>query len=107
MSKVLCKRGRAGRAVEILEEIVPVVARTLGEDHVGMSMTRSNLARAYALSGHLEEAEGVLWRLLKVLPLDYPDWIHNMFGYVRVRVRQGKLAATEKDCVETRQNLKD
>ncbi|TVY55429.1 Nephrocystin-3 [Lachnellula cervina] len=101
LSKVLCERGRPGRAVRILEEIIPVVVRTLGEDHVGMSMTRSNLARAYALSGHLEEAEGVLWRLLEVLPLDHPDWIHNMFGYVRVRVRQGKLSAAEKDCVET------
>ena len=48
LSRVLCERGEGAEAVKILEDIVPVVARTLGEMHVGMIMTKSNLARAYA-----------------------------------------------------------
>lgn len=51
LSKICCERKRPLDAVKILEEIIPVVIRTLGEKHVGMSMTRANLVHAYSLCG--------------------------------------------------------
>jgi Tetratricopeptide repeat len=100
LSKVLCDRGRPEEAVKMLEEIRPVVKRTLGDEHIGMSMTLSNLARAHALSEHWEKADELLGPLLRRIPSDHPDWIHNMHGYVRVRIHLGNLAAVENDCMK-------
>ncbi|KAL2832426.1 hypothetical protein BDW59DRAFT_157255 [Aspergillus cavernicola] len=45
LSKIYCEVGRFEDAARILEEILPVVTRTLGDEHVGLSMTKSNLCR--------------------------------------------------------------
>ncbi|RHZ64670.1 hypothetical protein CDV55_104521 [Aspergillus turcosus] len=52
LSKIYCELGRFAEAARILEEILPIAKRTLGEDHVGMIMTKGNLCRAY-ISDHL------------------------------------------------------
>jgi tetratricopeptide (TPR) repeat protein len=98
LSQILCDRGRSEKAVSVLEEIVPIAIRTLGEDHVGMSLTRSNLARAYALSKRWDDAEGLLQKLSGAIDSDRPDWIDVMSGYIHVRIKVGRLEETEKDC---------
>lgn len=98
LSKIYCERGRAEDAVRMLEEIIPVVIRTLGEEHVGMSMTRANLARGYVLCKKWKEAEETLRTMLPMIPSDHPDWIHTMSGYAQVRIHLGQLEEAEKDC---------
>jgi tetratricopeptide (TPR) repeat protein len=98
LSKILCDRGLPEKAALMLEEIVPVVIRTLGEKHVGMSMTQSNLARAYAIGKKWDKAEVLFHQLTLSIPPDHPDWIHAMSGYVHVRTKQGRLEETEEDC---------
>ena len=100
LAKVLCGRGRAQEAIAKLQEIVPVVTRTLGDSHVGMLMTQSNLARAYFLSGCWTEAEETLRKLLPLIPPDHPDSIHNMSGYVHVLIELGDFGQAEKNCTE-------
>lgn len=82
----------------MLEEILPVVTRTLGDKHVGMTMTRGNLARAYVLCERWAEAEALLSGLLESVPEDHPDSINTRSGLVHVRIRKGKLAEAEEDC---------
>ena len=59
-SKILCDRGRSEKAIIMLEDIIPIVTRTLSEDHVGMMMAQSNLARAYAISKRWSDAADIL-----------------------------------------------
>lgn len=99
LSKILCERSRPTEAIEILEEIIPIVQRTLGEQYAGMAMTQSNLARAYAMSNDHCKAEKVLAKLLPSIPPEHPDYIHTMFGYLRVRIELGKFQEAEKDCL--------
>ena len=98
LTKVLCERERAAEAVAMLEDTIPVVARTLGENHVGMSMTRSNLARAYFLCERWADAEGLTRGLLEQVPGDHPDWVHIMSGFVFLLVRRGRLEEAEANC---------
>ncbi|EXJ96108.1 hypothetical protein A1O1_01234 [Capronia coronata CBS 617.96] len=99
LAKVLCERQKATQAVDNLEAIIPVVVRTLGEKHVGMTMTKSNLARAYVLCERWAEAETLLTGLVDVIPPRHPDSIHNRSGLVHVKIRMGKLAEAERDCL--------
>jgi hypothetical protein len=95
LSKILCERGRANEAAKMLEDIVPVVIRTLGEDHVGLVMTRTNLTRAYCDSNRLEEAQQVNnWLLTSVKP-EHPDWVHIVFGNMRIQIRLGEIEEAE------------
>jgi len=98
LSKVLCKRGRPEQAAKLLTDLLPVVRRTLGEEHVGMTMTKSNLARAYMLSHRWKDAELLLRQMLAVLVDEHPDWIDAMSGYVHVQIQLGRLNEAEKNC---------
>jgi hypothetical protein len=100
LSKVLCERGRSAEAAVMLRRIIPVVTRTLGENHVGMSMTKSNLARALALCGEWELAEQLLGPLLNEMPADHPDWIHAKYGYIRIQARLEQFDNVEMSCKE-------
>jgi tetratricopeptide (TPR) repeat protein len=99
-SKILCDGGRSVEAVSMLQGIIPIVVRTLGEDHVGMFMTRSNLARAYALSKRWNDAENCLQNLSTLVDSNHPDWINIMCGYIHVRIKVGRLQETEDDCTK-------
>ncbi len=98
LSKVLCDRNRGAKAAAMLEDILDAVIRTLGNEHVGMTMTKSNLARAYVLSQRWQEAEMLLTELLVAIPPDHPDSIAARSGLVHVRIRMGKLFEAEADC---------
>ncbi|KAG9783967.1 hypothetical protein KCU88_g2950, partial [Aureobasidium melanogenum] len=99
LAKVFCERQKALQAVDILEAILPVVERTLGEKHVGMTMTRSNLARAYVLCQRWDEAECLLSGLIDNIPREHPDSVNTRSGLVHVRIRMGKLSPAERDCL--------
>ncbi|KAL9113989.1 MAG: hypothetical protein Q9187_007541 [Circinaria calcarea] len=101
LSRILCDRGRGAEAALMLEEIIPVVIKTLGEDHVGLSMTRANLARAYFFCKRWIEMEELLRRLLAQIPSGHPDWIHIMSGSIHARIQQGYVEEAEKDCTQT------
>jgi tetratricopeptide (TPR) repeat protein len=90
VSKVRCAQGRQDEAVSMLEAMVPVVERTLGSAHVGMSMTRYNLATAYAAQGRWEASETVLKQQLEVVPPRHPDWAISMSQLARVYEQQGR-----------------
>jgi tetratricopeptide (TPR) repeat protein len=100
LSKIYIEIGRVDDAVTILENIVPIVVRTLGENHVGMSMTRSNLGRAYFMSERWAEAEDTVRPLLAEIPPNHPDWYHNMYGYAQILYELGRLEDAEKYCVQ-------
>ena len=99
-SKILCDRGRSEEAKIMLEGIIPVVMRTLGRDHVGMMMTRSNLARAYAISKRWSDAADILRDISKAIKADHPDWVNTMCSYIHVRIEMGLLEETEADSKE-------
>jgi tetratricopeptide (TPR) repeat protein len=82
----------------MLEKIIPVVEKTLGERHVGMYMTLGNLARAYGLSKMWEKAEEVLSSLLEAIPNEHPDWLNSTIALAKVRILVGRLEEAELDC---------
>ncbi|KIW02607.1 uncharacterized protein PV09_06055 [Verruconis gallopava] len=98
LSKVLCERGRPAEAAVMLKRIIPIVSRTLGDNHAGMSMTKGNLARALALCGEWVSAEKVLGPLLNAMPAEHPDWIHAKYGYIRIQARLGQSDEVERSC---------
>ncbi|ETI21604.1 hypothetical protein G647_07951 [Cladophialophora carrionii CBS 160.54] len=100
VSKVLCERGRPSQAIDMLTKLIPVVKRTLGEEHVGMNMTKGNLARAYVLCERWAEAEKLLREMLSVLKDDHPDRIQTVSGYIHVQIRSGRLGEAERSCTE-------
>ncbi|EXJ70654.1 uncharacterized protein A1O5_05644 [Cladophialophora psammophila CBS 110553] len=100
LSKVLCERGRPLQAANMLTELIPVVERTLGKEHVGMNMTKGNLARAYVLCGRWYDAEKFLLEMLSHIKDDHPDWIQTMSGYIHVQICSGRLEEAEKNCTK-------
>ncbi|KAL8985686.1 MAG: hypothetical protein Q9177_004368 [Variospora cf. flavescens] len=99
LSKVLCERGRGPEAAKMLKDILPVVTRTLGDKHVGMTMTKGNLAKAYVNSGMWVEAEQILTQVLKATPTEHPDWVHTISGYVFVQIQLQRWRDAEKNCM--------
>lgn len=100
LSKAVCECGRPAEAVDMLRKIIPVVTRTLGAKHVGLSMTKGNLARALALCEEWALAEELLVPLLQTIRPDHPDWVHTKYGLARVQARLGKREAVEEACLE-------
>lgn len=75
LSKIYCEFRRFDEAAHILE-ILPIVERTLGESHVGMTMTRSNLCRAYSHGDNWSDVSKLIRENREVVPrkpsrLDY------------------------------------
>lgn len=98
VAKVLFLRGRFHESIQYLEEIVPAVIRTLGENHIGMRMTKSNLAQAYAKSGRWGDADQCLLQIIPGIHEDDPDWIRSKIGHARIQIRLNKLAEAEDTC---------
>ena len=98
LSKVLCERRRPQRAAEILEEALPVVVRTLGEEHIGYTFTSGNLARAYFLLGRFKDAEDLTTHALGLIDEDHPQWPDFTAGYVFLLVRTKRLQEAESKC---------
>ena len=98
LSKVYMELGRNGEAAAILEEIVPIVARTLGDDHVGMFMTKGNLCRAYVRSDQWEQAGELIKWLRKMVPPDHPDWVYAGWGYAYYVLHYENDAETAERC---------
>jgi tetratricopeptide (TPR) repeat protein len=96
LSKVRCARGHAEEAANMLEDIIPVVERTLGNAHVGMSMTRYNLATAYAEQERWHETETILKQQLGVVSPRHPDWGISMKQLARVYEQQGRKGEAQK-----------
>ena len=107
LAKVLCTRRRADEAMNILEYVVPIVSRTLGERHVGMTMTKSNLALAYVIAKKWNEAEITLRDVLARVPEDHPDRIHIMSGFTYVKICIGKLDEAEEDGLGLLEQIKN
>lgn len=98
VAKVLLLRGRPEVSIDYLVEIIPAVARTLGESHVGMRMTKGNLARAYAKCNRWEEADRCLSEIISDIQEDDPDWIRSSIGHARIQIRLNKLSEAESTC---------
>ena len=99
LSKVYTARQRPHDAIAILEKVVPVVLRTLGKKHPGMSMAKANLAQAYVRAERWSEAERLLDDLLADVPKDHPDFIVAMLGHIHVMIALGHLEEAERDCL--------
>ncbi|KAL8669551.1 MAG: hypothetical protein Q9168_005859 [Polycauliona sp. 1 TL-2023] len=106
LSKVLCERGRGLQAAEMLENIIPIVTRTLGDDHVGMTMTKGNLAKAYVNCGRWEHAERVLTEILKSTPTDHPDWVQTISGHVYVQIHLQHWHEAEAECINVLEKIR-
>lgn len=98
VAKVLFLRGRYEESICHLEEIVPAVARTLGENHIGMRMTKGNLARAYGRSGRWEEADRCLSEIMPDIDEDDPDWVRSKIAHARIQIRLDRLSEAERNC---------
>lgn len=100
LARVYTTRQRPHEAIAILDRAAPVVRRTLGEAHPGMSMTKANLAQAYVHTKRWDDAETLLKELLQAVPKDHPDSIVAMLGYIYVRIATGHLEEAEADCLQ-------
>ncbi|KAL8864729.1 MAG: hypothetical protein Q9198_009679, partial [Flavoplaca austrocitrina] len=106
LSKVLCERGRGSEAAKMLEDIIPIVTRTLGDDHVGMTMTKGNLAKAYVNSGRWVQAEQMLTQILKFTPTDHPDWVQTISGHVYVQIQLQQWHDAEANCLNVLEKIR-
>lgn len=101
LARVYTTRQRPREAIAILNKATPVIRRTLGEAHLGMSMIKANLAQAYVHTERWDDAETLLKELLQAVPKDHPDSIVAMLGYIHVRIATGNLEGAEMDCLKT------
>ncbi|KAL9596044.1 MAG: hypothetical protein Q9219_006060 [cf. Caloplaca sp. 3 TL-2023] len=99
LSKILCERGKGIEAAKMLEDIIPVVARTLGEKHVGMTMTKGNLAKAYVKCSNWLEAKQMLVQVLNSTPTTHPDWVQTISGCVFVQIQLQEWDDAERNCI--------
>ena len=100
LARVLITRQRPEEAIAILDKVAPILRRTLGEAHPGMSMMKANLTQAYVRAGRWGEAETVLKDVLQLVPKDHPDWIVAKLGYIRVLTATERLGEAETDCLK-------
>ena len=100
LAKVVHTRRRPVEAINILEPILPIVRRTLGEKHPGMSMTKANLVISYVQAQRWSEAETIIKELLQIVPEDHPDYIHTLSGYIHTRTALGDLEEAERNCTK-------
>ena len=100
LSRVLSARKRPDEAIAILKKVAPMVSRTLGETHPGMTMTKGNLTQAYVRAGRWAEAETTVKDLLQFIPKDHPDWIVAQLGYIRVLTSTERFEDAEMICLE-------
>lgn len=49
LSKILCELNRGLEAAKMLEDMIPIVIRTLGEEHVRITMTKGNITKVSRL----------------------------------------------------------
>jgi tetratricopeptide (TPR) repeat protein len=96
---------KAPKAVELLEGIIPIVARTLKEDHVGMHMTRGNLARAYARCHRWDKSESLLTDMLGLIDSGHPNYVETMCGLAEVQINLGKLDEADASCKQILRKL--
>lgn len=89
---------RAHEAVDLLASIIPVVKRTLGNDHGGMVMTKGNLARAYVRSGRPDLAMEILRDVFCTVKEDHPSWAEIMTGQAEVQLILGQFANALESC---------
>ncbi|MCJ1437788.1 hypothetical protein MMC27_007175 [Xylographa pallens] len=99
LARVLTLRLRPHEAITMLEKVVPILRRTLGEAHLGMSMAKANLTQAYIRAERWTEAETLLDDLLSTIPKDHPDSIVAMLGYIYIRAATGRMKEAEKECL--------
>ena len=95
-SKVLTDSHRAEEALKNLSDIVPIVERTLGNQHVGMHMTRFNQARALNELGRHTEAEAILQKQVKSIHATHPDHAAAMSELARTYKTQGRSEEAER-----------
>ena len=100
LAKVLTTRQRPHDAITILEKVMPIVRRTLGETHPGMSMTKANLTQAYVRAKRWSEAETLLHDLVETVPKNHPDSIVATFGCIYVQMATGRMEEAEKNCLK-------
>ncbi|MCJ1354516.1 MAG: hypothetical protein MMC33_004505 [Icmadophila ericetorum] len=100
LAKVLTVRQRPHEAIAILDKVVRIVSRTLGEAHPGMSMTKANLTQAYVRAGRWADAETLINDLVKSVPNDHPDSTVAMLGHIYVLTEMGRIEEAEKDCLK-------
>ena len=100
LARVLTTRQHPHEAITILDKALPMVRRTLGDTHAGMTMTKANLAQAYVRAERWDEAEALLQELRTAIPEDHPDWIVAMLGTVYVRTALGRMEEAESDCLK-------
>lgn len=98
LAKVICARDRPAEAIVLLEQAIPCVSRTLGNDHVGMQMTKGNLALAYAQQHRWQEAETLLEELISQADRTHPDWLKSMIGCIRLHIRLQKFGHAKDKC---------
>ncbi|MCJ1384063.1 hypothetical protein MMC17_007179 [Xylographa soralifera] len=99
LARILTLRLRPHEAITMLEKVVPILRRTLGEAHLGMSMAKANLTQAYIRAERWTEAETLLDDLLDTIPKNHPDSIVAMLGYIYVRTATGRMEEAEKECL--------
>lgn len=99
LSKIYCELKQPHQAAVLLEEIVPIVERTLGPRHVGMVMTKSNLCRAYILCNRITEAGELSRVLLEIITPEHPDWVHAKWGQAYILFLEGQKDDAETCCV--------
>ena len=95
LAKVLTTRWRPHEAIAILEKIIPIVSRTLGDTHPGMAMAKGHLTQAYVRAKRWEEAETLLNEVLEAVREDHPDIVVVRFGRVYVQRAMGRINETE------------
>ena len=100
LAKVFIIRQRPHNAITILEKVMPIVRRTLGETHPGISMTKANLTQAYIRAKRWSEAETLFYNLVETVPKDYPDSIVATFGCIYVQMATGRIKEAEKNCLK-------
>lgn len=75
LSKVYTDSGRAGESLDMIQDIIPIIIRTLGKQHIGMQMTKFNLARAFNALGKWHEGEKILRRQVGNLIPTHSDFL--------------------------------
>lgn len=99
MARIECARGNLEEAERSFRHILPIAARTMGEDHFGTIAGRLHFAQVFVRQGRYDEAEKILTKIIHKSRYkfaaqeggDHPERFAALWYLMRCYERHGKV----------------
>lgn len=95
-SKILGVGGKTKEGIAVMEHVIPIIERILGDHRVYLHMAYGSLARAYAYDFQWQKAEAAIAKIYNTIDPSAPHSTMVSAAYARLQFRAGNYEASEK-----------